>query len=57
MKNKTKYIPELICELQPIEGKQKGLYVVRIPKEFLPEMPYTASIYEYRFIGIKMDIK
>lgn len=51
-----KYIPELICNLKPSKDNA-GLYVVKIPREFLPQPPFTANIYEYRFIGMKEDIK
>ncbi len=55
----SKYIPELICDLKPSEGKNSGLYTVKIPREFLPKHPFTANIYEYRFIGMKIkeDLK
>lgn len=51
-----KYIPELVCTLKPTD-KNSGLYTVKIPREFLPKIPFTAHVYEYRFIGMKEDLK
>jgi len=49
-------IPELICSSRPHKGQNDGIYVVRIPFKFML-VTKEAAFYEYRFIGMREEIK
>lgn len=46
-------IPELIITKDADPGCNNALYIVKIPREFIPVGMLLANTYEYRFIGIK----
>lgn len=59
MKNKEpiRDIPQLILTKEKDDNTNNAFYTVRIPREFIPTGILTAKWYEYRFIGLKKDIK
>lgn len=54
-KKPVRDIPQLILTRKADPGCNNAFYTVRIPIAFMPKT--LAAWYEYRFIGLKEDLK